>query len=282
MSRILHANNIKALALDLDGTALGPGSVLTERTKKAVQACRDKGMAIIIATGRAVESAERFRALLDVSGPMIFFNGAVVADMPANNIISTTLLSKEVVDFCIDLSRSTGVYYQVYFPGTTENPAQTLMAEMTGPQYDMYRNHTGLTIVTGDLKEALNKPGLTGCIKSMFLAEPEALEGLRARLLERFGGSIYVAFTLRTFLEVMDAGVSKGIGLRLALRHLGLTGEQAVAMGDEENDLPMFGEAGFSVAPANAKDSVRNAADLVIASNAEDGVAAFLEENFLS
>jgi hydroxymethylpyrimidine pyrophosphatase-like HAD family hydrolase len=53
-----------------------------------------------------------------------------------------------------------------------------------------------------------------------------------------------------------------------------------IALGDEENDIPLFSVAGYSLAPANAKEPVRAAADRVIGPNTEDGVAAFLEEFF--
>jgi hydroxymethylpyrimidine pyrophosphatase-like HAD family hydrolase len=43
----------------------------------------------------------------------------------------------------------------------------------------------------------------------------------------------------------------------------------------------MFSLAAYALAPANAKEKVRHLADRVIGANAEDGVAAFLEENFL-
>jgi hydroxymethylpyrimidine pyrophosphatase-like HAD family hydrolase len=66
----------------------------------------------------------------------------------------------------------------------------------------------------------------------------------------------------------------------LALKHRGIRPEEAMAFGDEENDLPMFGPAGFAVCPANAKDSVKAKADFIAGSNAEDGIAAFLEDVF--
>jgi Cof subfamily protein (haloacid dehalogenase superfamily) len=278
---ILDLENIKALALDLDGTTLAPGAVLTERTVRAVRACADQGLRVIITTGRAIQGAESFRERLGVEGPMVYFNGAVVADMPWGTILNSTLLAKEAAEFCVDLSRNMGVYYQIFFPGTEDNPRQVLMTESWGPGAEMYLNHTGIRAELGDLKEALSAPGLEGCIKSMFLAEPEILETLRASLTERFGNGLYVARTLRTFLEVMDYRVSKGRGLRLALEYRGLEPSQAMAFGDEENDLPMFEAAAYAAAPSNAKESVLNAADLVIGSNTEDGLAAFLEETFL-
>jgi Cof subfamily protein (haloacid dehalogenase superfamily) len=281
MKKTFDPQSIKALALDLDGTTLAPGAVLTERTIRAVNACREKGLQIIIATGRAIEAAERFRIPLCAEGPMVYFNGAVVADMPGAKILSATLLDLEAVNFCVDLSRSTGTYYQVFLPGTTANPRQRLVAERPGAERDMYHNHTGIQAEIGDLKEAVAAPGLKGCIKTMFLAEPEVQDAIRPKIEERFGDKLYIARTLRTFLEIMNPNVSKGEGLRVALQRRGLEASQVIAFGDEENDLPMFGAAGFAVAPANAKESVRNAADLVIGPNTEDGVAAFLEKTFL-
>jgi Cof subfamily protein (haloacid dehalogenase superfamily) len=154
------------------------------------------------------------------------------------------------------------------------------MAETDGEERDMYHNHTGILAEIGDLREALHRPGINGCVKSMFLAEPEVQDTLRPKLDEHFGDSVYIAKTYRTFLELMNAKVSKGQGLRFALERLSIKAEETIAFGDEENDIPMFKAAGFSVAPSNAKESVKAAASSVIGSNAEDSVAAFLEELF--
>jgi len=291
MSIQIDPKKIKALVLDLDGTVLGPGKVLSGRCIRAVKACKQRGLGLFIATGRAIEAAEFYRLLLGAEGPMIYFNGAVVAEMPGEKIIRTTLLSTEAVLFGVDLASEMEVYYQVFFPpgehpgrngesGWSGDQRIVLMAERNGPEREMYYDHTGMRAELGGLREALSRPGLTGCVKSMFLAEPEILAGLRQRLDERLGKSVYIAQTQRNFLEIMDAKVSKGQGLRLVMERLSIRPEEVIAFGDEENDLPMFEAAGFSAAPANAKDSVKAAADIVIGSNAEDGVAAFLEELF--
>jgi hydroxymethylpyrimidine pyrophosphatase-like HAD family hydrolase len=114
----------------------------------------------------------------------------------------------------------------------------------------------------------------------MFISDPALHDEIRKKLLDRFGDRIYVARTFPNFLEVMDARVSKGAGLKTVMEYRSLEPEALIALGDEENDLPMFGVAGFSAAPANAKEKVRAAADRVFASNAEEGLAAFLEEVF--
>ena len=275
---MIDPDKIKALALDLDGTLLAPEAVLSERTIRAVTGCMRRGLRIIIATGRALAATEPFRAALGAEGPMIYFNGALVTDMPKNEILSTTLLDKKAAEFCLDLSRELGVYCQFFFPGKDSHIP--LITERDGPEREMYYNHTGIQARLVDVGEFLRRDDCGGCFKSMFLAEPEVLESLRPRLDEQFGKSVYIARTLKTFLEVMDAKVSKGQALKVVMEHCSLKAEELIAFGDEENDLPLLAAAGFSVAPANAQASVKAKADLVIGSNTEDGIAAFLEEFF--
>ena len=272
--------SIKALAIDLDGTVLAPGAVLTERTAMAINKCRQKGLKIIIVTGRSIDSVEPFRSALNAEGPMVYFNGALVAEMPGSMILKVTLLDTKTVESCIDISRETGAYLQVFYLEEGKEKRIILASEWDGEEREMYRKHTGLLSELGDLKETLRRQGSGCCIKAMFLAEPEQLAMLRLRLEERLGGSIYVTQTFRTFLEIMDAGVSKGEGLKFALKSLSLRTEEVIAFGDEENDIPMLDAAGFSVAPANAKDAAKASASLIVGTNSEDGVAVFLEEFF--
>ena len=273
-----NPGKIKVLAMDLDGTILAPEAVLTERTARVMCKCIDRGLKIIIATGRSIESAEPYRSALGANGPMVYFNGALVAEMPGAKILKTTLLDTKAVESCVDISRETGTFFQVFF--LEEEKRIILAAERDVEEREMYRKHTGIHSELGDLKEALRRRGPGCCVKAMFLAEPEQQAVLRPHLEERLGGSVYVTQTHRNFLEVMDAGVSKGEGLKFALESLSLKTEETIAFGDEENDLPMLDAAGFSVAPGNAKDAVKDRVDLVVGTNSEDGVAAFLEEFF--
>jgi Cof subfamily protein (haloacid dehalogenase superfamily) len=278
MLNLPSPGNIKALAFDLDGTILTPDTVLSERTITAVNRCMKRGLKSIIVTGRAIEGAEPFRASLGAEGPMIYYNGAVIAEMPENKTIKTTLLDKKKAEICVDISREMGVYCQIYAFNEKKIP---LLAERDRPEKEMYHKHTGILAELVDLKKAIGRTEVSGCVKIMFLAEPEIFAKLRPRLEERLGSGIYIAQSHRTFLEVMDAKVSKGNGLSFVMERLSLKHEDVIAFGDEENDIPMFASAGFSIAPSNAKDTVKAKADLVVGSNANDGVAAFLEEFFI-
>jgi len=285
----MEPKQIKALAIDLDGTTLLPDAVLGERTKNCLRKLISKGMQIIISTGRAIEASEKYRSAFGAEGPMVFFNGAEVADVPAGKILHTNLIGLDVVDFGTDIARDLGVHYQVYLPAGIspdtgkEDPKQrweALLINRYGPEAEYYKKHTGITPIVKDLKSISALP-LKGCIKGMYIADPSLHDRIRARMSERFGSRISIMRSYPTFLEVINTGVSKGEGLKIAMEHRGLKPEEVIAFGDEENDLSMFPVAGFAGAPENAREKIRDAADLVYGSSAEEGLAVYLEQTFL-
>jgi Cof subfamily protein (haloacid dehalogenase superfamily) len=281
-AQINIGKKIKALALDLDGTALLPDNTLGGHTIDVLKKLIANGIQVMLCTGRAIEAAEPYRAAIGAQGPMVFFNGAEVVDMPSAAMLDAALLDLEVADFGIDLARSMGLHYQVYLPPGTYGSGrwEALLVEKLTPEAEMYREHTGIEPLVTDLKAAINTPGLRGCVKAMFITEPEMHDVIRKKMIERFGQRIYVARTFSTFLEIMTTGVSKGAGLKTVMRHRGLDAKSVLALGDEENDMLMFNVAGFSAAPSNAREKVQDAADFIFGSNAEEGLATFLEEIF--
>jgi hypothetical protein len=284
----MEPQKIRGLAIDLDGTTLLPDGVLGEKTRDCLKKLTDKGMQIIIATGRAVEAAEKYRSAINAEGPMVFFNGAVVADIPCGRILHTDLIDVDVVDYGASIARELGIHYQVYLPSgispdTGEaDPQQiheALLIEKYGPEAEYYYKHTGIIPVVKDLKNIAAMP-IKGCLKGMFIADPSFHDEIRLRIKNRFGGQITVMRSYPTFLEVLNKGVSKGEGLKIAMQHRGLKPQEVIAFGDEENDLPMFTAAGYACAPSSAREKIKNAADFIYGSNKNEGLAIYLEETF--
>ena len=285
----IDAAKIKALAIDLDGTTLLPDTTLGKRTCSCLQKLIAEGMQIIIATGRAVESSERYRNEIGAEGPMVFFNGAEIVDVPLGKILYANLIGNDVVGYGIEIARDLGVHYQVYLPAgispdtgkpDSNQKFENLLIEKESPESQYYFEHTGIKPLVKDLKKTAALPDLKGCIKGMFIADPSFHDEIRKRMYLRFGDSINILRSFPTFLEVLNKGVSKGDGLKIAMEHRGLKPDEVIAFGDEENDLSMFEAVKYSAAPLNAREKIREAAGFVYGSNAEEGLAAFLEETF--
>ncbi|MDR1505908.1 MAG: HAD family hydrolase [Treponema sp.] len=290
-------SNIKALAFDMDGTLLRADKTLSGRTLAALGDCMAGGIKVILSTGRGVQSAEPYRKAIGTEGPQVYYNGAEVMNMPSGKIIHVHLLDPAPVKFCLKLAREKGLYLQVYFPSgavpagmlSPENvPAaagacagEILLTEKLGPESEYYLKNSGLQAIAGNVEETLSLPGLPGIIKSMFITEEKEQEPLRDAISGRFGDSVTIVRSSPIYLEVLAKGVSKGDGLVHALAYMDIDPKNAIAFGDEENDLSMFAAAGYSAAPANAVKEALEAASFRIPSNVEDGVAAFLEEKIL-
>ena len=290
MSRKFEPKNIKGLAIDLDGTTLLPEGILGNRTKDCLKKLIDRGMQIIISTGRAIEAAEKYRSAIGATGPMVFFNGAEVADVPSGKILHTNCIGMDVVDFAADIAREMGIHFQVYLPAHIspdtgrEDPDQiwgALVIEKYGAEAEYYQKHTGIVPVIKNLKNIAALP-VDGVVKGMFIADPSLHDEVRKRIFGRYGDSITVMRSYPTFLEIINTGVSKGEGLRIAMEHRSLKPEEVIAFGDEENDLPMFPVAGFACAPQSAREKIREEADFVYGTHAEEGLAKYLEGVFFT
>ena len=79
-------------------------------------------------------------------------------------------------------------------------------------------------------------------------------------------------------IEVMDESASKGASLAWLCGHLGIDPAEAVAFGDNFNDIEMLETAGTGIAVANAEPEVLAHADRQTAGNDEDGVARAIME----
>jgi len=277
------SRTIKALALDLDGTLLRPDKTISDRTLNVLRLCIEKGIRIIITTGRAVDSGEKYRRLIGASGPQVYYNGAEVVDMNAGKTIHTRFVDPEPILFCVRLARQMGIFFQAFFPSenfnyTSKKSGEILIADHKTTEAEGYEKSTGLEVISADMEEHLAKT--KAVIKGMFITPEKNHDKIRSLLKEQFGESLYIVQSTPIFLEILAAGVSKGSGLEHSLEYLNIKKDNTIAFGDEENDLPMFDAAGFSAAPANAKDKVRKAALFQIPADTEDGVAVFLEEHF--
>jgi hypothetical protein len=78
-------------------------------------------------------------------------------------------------------------------------------------------------------------------------------------------------------VEVMPKGVNKGIALDQVCRHLEISLEDTVAVGDQENDSAMIQAAGLGIAVANAHEGLKEIADAVTVSHRESAIAKVIE-----
>ena len=202
-----------------------------------------------------------------IEDPVVCYQGAVVAEPVSGRWLRHVPIPLELAHETIAALNAEGFGLNCYVDD------KLYVAEVT-PEAKRYADFQHLELhPVGDLLEWLDKPPT----KLVVIGDPEVLDGLKQRLLERFGGRLYISKSLPYFLEFAAAEVTKAAGLEFLAEHLGFARARTVAFGDGENDIELVDWVGYGVAVENAHDLVKEVADFISPSVDEEGVAQVLE-----
>ncbi len=202
-----------------------------------------------------------------IDDPVICYQGAAVVEPLTGTLLRHEPIPLELARETIAALQEDGFHVNCYVND------ELYVTEVT-PEAERYAGFQSLPLhAVGDLVTWLAEPPT----KLVAIDEPEILDGLEARMKERFAGRLYISKSLPFFLEFASPDVTKASGLAFLAEHLGFTAGRTVAFGDGENDVELLEWAGFGVAVANAHPRVLAAADWVCPSAEVEGVAQVME-----
>jgi Cof subfamily protein (haloacid dehalogenase superfamily) len=274
-----RAQAIRLVVLDIDGTIAGVGNDINPAVRAVVQAVRDKGIQVAIATGRMFHSALRFHQTLQLDLPLMAYQGALIQDPLSGTVHRHWTLETakarhlldyfEQVDFKHHLSVHAYVNDQLYVRALTPETAQ-------------YCDRTGVTAIpVGDLRPLIESQEPT---KLLALSETaDHIDVLYTHLRAQYSpAELYLTKSIATFFEATNPLVNKGTAVQyVAEELLGLRAEQVLTIGDNFNDLEMLQYAGIGIAMGSAPLPVQAIADWVAPDVEQDGAAIALEQLLL-
>lgn len=266
----------KLIALDMDGTLLTSDKIITENTKNAIKAAENKGIKIVLASGRPLKGLTRYLEELDLfSGNdyVLSYNGGLVQNTRTEQIVSKISLSGADLKRIYEVSKKANINIHAF---SAKNGLITpKVSKYTQYEADM----NGIDVTIKDFNTVDDNEDI---IKIMMVDEADildpAIEKLPKELYEKY--SIFKSAPF--FLEFTNKEVDKGLGLKKLGEHLGIRQEEIIACGDAGNDLSMVKYAGLGVAMGNAIEEVKNAANFITASNDEDGIVNVIEKFILN
>jgi Cof subfamily protein (haloacid dehalogenase superfamily) len=265
----------RLLALDIDGTIVGPDLQISGAVSQAIAAAQARGVRVTLATGRMFGATQPFAQQLGITDPLICYQGGMIRNPISGEIYEHTLMSGELAAEAIELLQAAGIFTIAYID-------ERLCVAERRPELDTYlRWHP-------EGAEVVVAPDLAGLVaatpptKLLFSAEPEVVEREMLRMAAHFGERLAVIRSHAIFGELTALGISKGAALKRLAGRLGIAREQVMAIGDHENDLPMIAWAGLGLAMGNAIPAVREAADAIIPPVEQAGVAWAIERYLLA
>lgn len=249
-------DDIRLVAFDMDGTLLRSDGTVSPRTMAALEECGRRGMYLVVATGRRLASAIRslppaLRAL-----PSVFLNGAHVY-LDGERIHHDPMPLED--------ARSLARHIERHYPRCT------LYADVGGRLYVNREDDYPEARFVPSIHDVITEPP---CKMVVTLGDSLAVNALTDQLPP---GCKIISTAGGRWAEIVAPGVTKAAGLAVLTQRWGLTLANAIAFGDEMNDLEMVAETGIGVAMGNAIAEIRAVAARTAPTNNEDGMAVVLE-----
>jgi Cof subfamily protein (haloacid dehalogenase superfamily) len=233
----------------------------------ALEAARDAGIHVVVATGRMFRSVLPYAETAGIATPLVCYQGAAVVDPRTREWLLHEPIPLALAREAIEAVQSEGFGLNCYVDDDLYVASVTDHARA-------YADFQSLPLhEVGDLLAWIERPPT----KLVVVADPDALDVLRPRLEAGFGNRLFIAKSLPYFLELASPAISKGSGLAFVSQHLGFTAAQTVAFGDGENDLELIDWAGYGVAVENGHVALQARADWTCPGPAEEGVAQVIE-----
>lgn len=268
---------VRLIALDLDGTLLQNHGTISEEGLKVLRRAHEKGILIIIASGRPYYSVRRIfsESLFDYAA---CGNGQEIYDAEGNKLYALPDLDADEIRYLTGKIRHYPVIMSYSVDGVFCHTCSSffrlfaLFYQLAQAVWHIIR---GIPVYRRRIIP-LSRVHLSSCGKLCFSSSASVLKKFVSGIdCSRFA----VFFVSEHWLEIQHAGISKGNALKWIAQHAGIEMEETAAIGDGENDVSMLKEAGRGIAMGNAMPSVQKAADEIALPNAQDGAVVWMEKN---
>lgn len=265
---------IKLLAVDMDGTCLDSRNRFPEPVMQALKAAAQAGITVVPTTGRTLQCLPRALRQENFYRYVISSNGAEVTDQQTGqSLFQAQIPASRAAQLLreakpLHLGISTHQNHEFLLQG---RPFFTLGRLIYGKDAEN-------TICARDIAAQLEQEQGTVEEIQLFFFRKKTRQKAQ-QMLDGYP-ELEKAWSVN-YVEVYSREATKGTALAALGKQLGLEPGQIACVGDADNDLPMFRQAGLRFAMGNAIDQLKAQADVILPSNDENGVAAAVYEHLL-
>lgn len=253
----------KVVFFDLDGTLVNKDFILPQSVIDGVQAIRQLGYRVSVATGRSQESAKKFLKSLEIDEKAVVHNGAVVIDKNFNYQVIGTLDPK-IIQQVIDLHSQSPLSFKIHFPDSR-------IIKSTNKPWQGEGEH----FAEGEVIENLQNVDLQDAVKIVFFEEQEKIKPLRNSLEKKM--NIKFLRTHLNHIEILPHTVNKAKGIKKILETESFGMAQVIGVGDNENDLEMIQQVGMGISIGNEYQPLKKISKYHFDSLSDEGIKEFVQ-----
>ena len=269
--------DVRLIALDLDDTLLNDNREITDMTVEALRECVNRGIYVVLCSGRAEDAILPFVRRLEIAGKeagryLIAINGCSIFDLHKRQQIFCRKVEADILLRTNQVAEARGLRSEVYTPDTIYYREETKWTKL---DVDL----CGLKGAAVDDYDEFLKTGFT---KMLVPGEPSELLELQRELRSEFGNRAVIFTSKPYFLEILPPNCGKGEAVSWLANELGFGMDKVMGFGDSMNDESLIRMAGYGIAMCNGLEEIKKIADYVTYSdNNHDGVGDFIQKHVL-
>lgn len=288
----------KLIAIDLDGTLLNSYGQVSEKNREALKKAQEKGVQIVLASGRSTNSVKNIANELGDNDYIICGNGSLVYDLQNDEIIYDKFIEKKKALQIIKICEENSIYYNVY----TENmviakslsnnvlfyhqenankpDSRKTKINLVENIYEYIQNIENENILKFTISDN------SSIIFNSIIKKLREIKNIDVLDVAHMSRKIIKAGTEEVqmayyYTEITSENVDKWNAIKWLAEKLGIPNEEVMGIGDNVNDKLMIENAGLGVAMGNSAPYIKEIADRIVASNNDDGVAEIIEETII-
>lgn len=256
-------SDVKLVLTDFDGTVAQIGKhIVSERVREAVIACENKGVRMVPITGRYYAAAQPVLEVLGFEDLGIFDNGASIMNCKTGELVWSQWMDPAAIRQVAKILAPAALLIDYTEDHEEHEPADNELERIE--LVDSPASHVYALLPVKDMEIATTQlariPGITFYTAISSKANSSDCLGI----------------------QVNHNKADKFHGAEALRNLLGIAKEHTLAIGDGDNDVPLFNNAAVKIAMGNATELLKASADYVVASVDEDGFAEAMDRFVLN
>ncbi len=271
--------DVQLVALDIDGTLLDSQGNLPAENVEAIRKTAERGIKVILVTGRRFVTAQRIASVLKLHTPLIAHNGALIRFPFREDRLDSCFLSPQAASVVLEATVDFLPYTVLHMDKPPDGQLVVHSLTRTNPPLRTYLDKVPPAVHEVDSLQDLLDGDI---IQIMFSGELKHVQAIENRLLHstvlqwvRISKTYYPSKNIG-IMDILDWRCSKGRALAFLADYYGHAPGQILAIGDNHNDLEMLEYAGLGVVVANCVEDLRGRGFEETTSNDDLGVARAL------
>lgn len=260
---------------DIDGTLLNSERELSELTISEIKRIKNT-IPIVLISSRMPDAMNHLQEELDIKNqPMICYNGGLI--LVDQKPVHSTFISPDIIEELDTFNKDQKFHISLYHNNDWFVPKMDFWANREA-------NNTKVNPVVKSTQHVIQewKTHNKGAHKIMCMGEESYIDQAYTFLENRFKDTLHLYRSKPTYIEIAHKSISKLTAIEILLdSYFKIPISDAVAFGDNYNDIAMLQAVGTGVAVANAKPETLQVANVITLSGKENGVATYIQKNIL-